>query len=53
MDISLGLAVAVMLVGLIVMLIQRRFAEIVYVMFAMGLLTVLLKFAGRAALHIG
>lgn len=53
MDISLGLAVAVMLAGLIVMLIQRRFNEVVYVMFAMGLLAVLLKFAGHAALHIG
>lgn len=53
MDISVGLAVIVMLVGLIVMLINRRFAEIVYVMFAVGLLAVLLKFAGHAALRIG
>lgn len=52
MDISFGLALAVMLVGLVAMIINRRWAEIFYICFAMGLLAVLLKFAGRAALSL-
>lgn len=52
MDISFGLAVAVMLVGLIAMCIKQRWPEIFYICFAMGLLATLLKFAGEASLSV-
>jgi hypothetical protein len=53
MNISFMLAIAVMLVGLISMILNKRFAEIFYICFAMGLLATLLRFAGSASLHIG
>lgn len=53
MDISFGLAVAVMLIGLVAMVMAKRWNEIFYICFAMGLLAVLLKFAGHASLHVG
>lgn len=53
MNLSFGLSVAVMLAGLIVMAMNKRWAEIAYVAFAMGLLATLLRMAGSASLHIG
>ncbi len=53
MNLDLVLSVAVMLVGLIAMLVQRRFSEITYVCFAVGLLAVLLRFGGSISLHAG
>lgn len=53
MNLSLGLAVAVMVVGLVVMCIQKRWNDITYIMFFAGLLAVLMRFAGEATLRIG
>lgn len=53
MNLSFGLSVAVMLAGLVMMAINKRWAEIAYIAFAMGLLATLLKMAGVASLHIG
>lgn len=53
MNISLGLALAVFLVGLIVLCVQRRFNEIWSIMCLAGLIAVLLTLGGHASLHIG
>ncbi len=53
MTISFALAVAVMLVGLIVLCVQRRFNEIWWGMFLAGLIACLLAFGGTASLRIG
>jgi hypothetical protein len=55
MDISLGLSVAVMLVGLVLYLVSApaKPQEIGRLMFAFGLLAALLRFAGSASLHVG
>lgn len=53
MTISLGLALAVFLVGLIVLLVQRRFNDIWHIMCLAGLIAVLLTIGGHASLVIG
>lgn len=53
MNLTFGLPVAVMLAGLIVMAMNKRWAEIAYIAFAMGLLATLLKVAGSAGFHLG
>lgn len=53
MDLYFGLAVLVMLVGLVVLLVQRRWNEVWSAMFLAGLIACLLRFAGHASLHIG
>ncbi len=53
MNLDLVLSVAVMLIGLIVLLVQRRFNELVWGCFIVGLLAVLLRFGGSISLHAG
>ena len=54
MDISFAISIAVMIAGLILYLVAAgKPNELGRIMFAAGLLAALLKFAGRAALHIG
>ncbi len=47
MTLSLGLALVVMLVGLIVLIVQKRINEIWGSMFLAGLIVVLLSFGGH------
>ena len=54
MNLSFGLSIAVTLAGLILYWVgSTKPAEIGRIMFAMGLLATLLKFAGQASLHVG
>ena len=55
MDISFAISIAVMIAGLILYFIAAppKPCEVGRLMFFAGLLAALLKFAGRAALHIG
>lgn len=53
MTISLGLALAVMLVGLILLIIKKSWDAIWGYMFLAGLIVVLLTFGGHASLVIG
>ncbi len=53
MTLTLALSVAVMLAGLIALLIQRRFNEILGSMFLGGLVAALISFGGSAVLHLG
>lgn len=55
MNLSFGLSVAVMLAGLVMywMSSGSKPQEVGRIMFAMGLLATLLKFAGQASLHLG
>lgn len=53
MNISIGLALAVFLVGFIVCLLQRRWSEFWPICFGVGLLALLFQFGGHASLRIG
>lgn len=54
MDISFAISVAVLIAGLILYLVASgKPSDIGRIMFAAGLLAALLRFAARAALHIG
>ncbi len=53
MNLSFALSIACFLVGLIVLLIQRRFNEVFGGLFLGGLIAALLEFGGHASLHIG
>lgn len=55
MDISLAISVAVMIAGLVLFLVSSaaKPMKIGRIMFFAGLLVALLKFAGRASLHVG
>lgn len=53
MNVSFGLALAVFLVGLIILCVQRRFNEIWYGLFLAGLIALLLTVGGHASLSIG
>lgn len=53
MTLSFGLALAVFLVGLIVLCVQRRFNDVWYIMCLAGLIAVLLTLGGHATLSIG
>jgi len=55
MNVSFGLSIAVTLVGLALYLLTSgtKVQEAGRIMFAMGLLATLLKFAGQASLHVG
>ncbi len=53
MTISLTVSVFVMLVGLIILCVQRRFNEIFWGLFLGGLIAVLIQLGGAAALRLG
>lgn len=55
MNLSFALSVAVLVAGLVVYLLssQPKPQEVGRIMFAMGLLATLLRFAATAALHVG
>ncbi len=52
MNIQFAVAVAVMLLGLVYLLAARKFYEVFYAAWAMGLLASLLRFGGEASLHL-
>lgn len=55
MNLSFGLSIAVMVAGLVLYLVSAapKPQEVGRIMFAMGLLATLLRFAGQASLHVG
>ncbi len=53
MDLSIGIALLVMLVGLVYLCINKAWATLFGFMFLAGLVALLLKFSGHASLRIG
>lgn len=55
MNISVGISIAVCLIGLVLYLVAAapKPQEIGRIMFAMGLLATLMRFAGEASLRLG
>lgn len=54
MDLTFAISIAVMIAGLVIYFVSSaKPMEIGKLMFFAGLLAALLKFAGRASLHVG